>query len=460
MHSRHVVLDAGQLGVAASELGLDDVGGPRSAYLLRPFLDLTPFGPGSTDTSTVECAFRQLADGSCPRLMIQNHPAPNLRPALIREIGLPAYRVRYAADLPPRLRTPRWQYLADTVAAAERPRGLSAERQLRLATLLNTLGLYHETARLFGPAADGQPAAGPATTALRIRHAMAVQRTERSARAAELNLRVLREAAEDPRGEPHVRLGAAITLLVIFAKGRKHDLGQVRYWREVAERVYPRLAPDGMPDVLYASAYWRAVSYTRYLAGDQAGTAAELDEAERYAELFRPRDEIERMLWGQNMHPLLETRGREAFDAGDLPLARQRIGKLAALDPLHPKVHVHVGNIELADGEPEKALAAFRAAVDLGAPWTSFAWFMAGHCQELIGDGRGAAQAYLQAVMADPGSIDARRRLAALAGSHGGDLRFLADWAGTSLTTITRRLRGAPGQQAKAKARATEGAAA
>ncbi|MFI5957422.1 hypothetical protein [Cryptosporangium sp. NPDC051539] len=443
MHSRHVVLDPERLGVAGlplRELGLDDAGGPRSAYLLRPFLDLSPFESGPSDASAVECAFHQLADETAPRHSIQTHPAPSLRTLLITEAGLPAYDVRLAAELPYRLRTPRWQYLVELVAAAERPGVLPAERQLRLATLLNTIGLYGETARLFGSVADAGPGADPVTTTLRIRYAMAVHRTGHSADTATFNLRVLRDAAEDPGGEPHVRLGAAVTLLVWFAKGRARDVEQVRYWRGVAERLYPLLTPDdGLPDVLAASTFWRAVSYTRYLDGDFAGTAEELDLAEKYAHEFRPRDDVEWMLWSQNMHPLLETRAREAFDAGNLALAHERIVKLVELDPLHPKVHLHAGNIELAANRPESGLAAFRAAADLGAPWTSFAWFMVGHCLELLSDPRGAAQAHVLAVRADPANVDARRRIAALPG-------HLAGWAETSLTTITQRLREATGQ--------------
>lgn len=449
MHSRHIVLELDRLGLAdvpSGELGLDDVGGPRSAYLLRPFLDLTPFGPGCTDASAVECAFHQMADGTSPRHMIQTHPAPQLRSLLIKEVGLPAYDVTRAAQLPPRLRTPRWQVLVDAVAAAERP-GLPTEQQVRLATLLNTLGLYTETVRLFSAVADAGPHPDPVTTTLRIRYAMAVHRTRQSTESANFNLQVLREAAEDSRGEPHVRLGAAITLLVWFAKGRARDLAQVHRWRELADGLYPLLRPeDGLPDVLSASTYWRAVSYTRYLAGDFAGTAEELDEAERLAGEFRPRDDIEWMLWGQNMHPLLETRGREAFDAGDLELARQRIGRLADLDPLHPKVHLQVGSLELAAGQPERALAAYRTAADLGAPWTSFAWFMIGHCLELLGDGRAAEQAFVQAIRVDPGNIDARRRIAARpAGTP-----FLTGWAASSLTDITRRLRSATARKGAA----------
>lgn len=103
MHHKHIVLERAQLGVAdvpARELGLDDVGGPLSAYLLRPYLDLSEFVDGPSETTSVEVAFRQLAAPDAPRLMIQTHPGRGLRTALVRESGLPAYGITRARSCP------------------------------------------------------------------------------------------------------------------------------------------------------------------------------------------------------------------------------------------------------------------------------------------------------------------------------------------------------------------------
>jgi hypothetical protein len=442
MHSRHVVLDRQLPRGELSEAGLDDIGGPRSAYLLRPYLDLSPFESGPSLVTTVESAFRQLADEDSPRLMIQTHPAPDLRAGLIREIGLPAYWIRLAGQLPARLRTPRWLFLMEMISAAERTGGLSAEQRVRLATLLNTLGLYDETARLFADARDSSDSRDPAAATLAIRHALAVHRSQPSAEAEQFNVRTLRAAAENKHGDLYVRLGASTTLVAWFAKGRQRDLEQVTYWRTVAERLYPSLTPQhGMPDVLYASTYWRAVSFCRYLQKDYARTAEELDLAERYAVEFQPANDTEWFTWAQNMHPLLETRTREAFDAGDLTLAEQRAARLLEVDPLCAKSHGHAGNLRLAANAPADALARFRAAANLGAPYTAFAWFMIGHCAELLGDRLGAQLAWVEATRADPGCIDARQRLHALGtvDDIAGDA--VPQWAASSIASIGRQLR-------------------
>ncbi|MGW4795160.1 hypothetical protein ACWEPC_22395 [Nonomuraea sp. NPDC004297] len=444
MHIKHVVLDAHPRNGTLRELGVDDVGGPRSASLLRPYLDLGPHLPGPSFVTSVESAFRQLADPDSPRLMIQTHPPVRLREILVKEIGLPAYGIRLAAELPERLRTDRWRVLLEHIAAAARSRGLTMEQRLRLATLLNTLGLYDDTAHLFPQAADGVGSADPVAATLAIRFAMAVHRTRRSQDAERFNLRALREAAENPAGDPYVRLGATTTLVAWFAKGRQRDLDQVQHWRSVAEGLYPSLDPDsGMPDVLHASTYWRAISFGRYVRGDFAGTAEELDLAERHARAFRPADEAERLVWAQNMHPLLETRTREAFDAGDLPLAKRRAAQLLDMDPLCAKAHGHMGNVCLARGEVAEARTSFRTAVGLGAPYTAFAWFMLGHCAELLGDRREAQQAWVEAIRSDPGGIEIRRRLSALGEVPGPVGGFVAEWAATSAADIITRLRTA-----------------
>lgn len=441
MHSDHVVIDADRLAAGPrSESGLDDVGGPRSAYLLRPYLDLSPFEAGPSFATSVDSAFLQVADEAAPALMIQTHPHPNLRSALVRETGLPAYGIRFAEQLPPRLRTERWNVMLELIGAERAGLRLSTERRARLATLLNTLGLYDETVRLFADIA--YPVDGDyASTRLALRHAMALNRTRRSAESAAANLRLLSDVARNARGDLYVRLGAAVTLVVAYAKGPRRDLAEVKAWRELADRLYASLDPEaGLPDVLHASAYWRAVSFVPYLEGDFRRTAEELDLAEFYAARFEPSNEAERFAWWQNTHPLLETRAREAFDAGDLKLAVERAVRLVELDPLCAKSRGHLGNLALAAGDPAKALGHFRRGVELGAPYTAFAWYMVGHCADLLGDRRAARAAWLESVRHDPGGIDARRRISALAVTDLVD-DTIRTWAEETKSTIVGNLR-------------------
>jgi tetratricopeptide (TPR) repeat protein len=451
MHHKHIVLERAQLGVdgvAPRELGLDDVGGPLSAYLLRPYLDLSEFVDGPSETSSVEVAFRQLATPDAPRLMIQTHPGRGLRTALVRESGLPAYGITRARELPERLRTDRWRQLVEWTRARLPPMG----HRLRLATLLNTLGLFGETVELFTGRVGDVDGGDGAATALSMQLAIARLRIDPSAGTERVNAETLRQAAENDRGDRYVRLGAALTLVVLAAKRRAVD--EVRHWREVAEGQYRLLDPEaGLPDVLYASTFWRAVSYLPHLLGDRVRTTEELDLAEHHALAFRPRDSTERMVWAANMNPLLETRMRAALDTGDRDLAWTRLSRLAELEPLSAKVRIHVGKFHLDTGAPEKALPELRQAITLGAPFTGLSWYLTARCLDRLGDHTGALRAYAEAVRADPASVDARLRIHELAGAADGGLAALPAWAGDSLGEITTRLKAPARTTAKEQAR-------
>lgn len=445
MHSQHAVIDADRLAPGrAEQAGLDDIGGPRSAYLLRPYLDLSPFKAGPSFATSVDCAFSALADETQPAVMIQTHPHPNLRSSLVREAGLPAYRIRYAEQLPLRLRTERWRLMLELIRAECSGR-LSTERRARLATLLNTLGLYDETVRLFKDAATYPADPGSAATRLALRYAMALNRTQRTPESQAANLVLLSEVARDTRGDVYVRLGSAVTLVVAYAKGPGRDLAKVRVWRDLADSLYGALDPaPGLPDSLHASAYWRAVSFVPYLEGDFRRTSEELDLAESHGTRFEPSNEVERFAWWQNMHPLLETRAREAFDAGDRMLATERTRRLVELDPLCAKSRGQLGNLALSDGDVARALGHFSRAAELGAPFTAFAWYMVGHCACLLGDEGTARTAWLESIRHDPGGIDARLRIAALQPNDPVG-RMITQWAEETRSAIMATLRARQG---------------
>lgn len=441
MHSDYRSLQATpwqQLSCPDAGGRIDDAGGPPSAYLWRSFLDLSPFDQGPSDASSIECAYRQFANEALPRMMIQTHPVTGLRELLAWEIGLPGYGIRRAAELPVSLRTDRWHVMAEQVAEAERPHQWPAARLVRLATLLNTLGLYRDTALLLGGAADADSADGDVAT-LSIRHAMAVHRCEHSARSAAFNVEVLSRAVTNPRGDPHVRIGAGITLIVLFAKGGRKDIGLVRHWREVTGQLCRFLRPStDFGDALYVSAYWRAASFLPYLTGDRESTLFEMALAEEHASAIAPASDVERMLWSQAVHPLLESRAREAHDAGDLDSARRLIARLVKMDPLSSKAWLYAGYLTLAAGDTREALSEFSVAARLGSPCTAVAWLMIGKCQEAQGDGQAALAAYAEAVRADPANVDGRRAITELADQGAPDADLLGWWAGWSLREIAR----------------------
>jgi len=149
-------------------------------------------------------------------------------------------------------------------------------------------------------------------------------------------------------------------------------LDQAEHGRAVGLSRLDRLHPETQwHDAIAVSAFWRAASFVPYLRGDKVRTSLQLDEAERLARLFEGSAAVHRLLVEQNLHPLLETRVREASAFGDLTLATSRAQEFARLDPLDGKVHIRLGDTYFATGATEDALAAYRAATVLGAPFAA-----------------------------------------------------------------------------------------
>jgi tetratricopeptide (TPR) repeat protein len=442
MHSEFLSAAPGIEPPAAA--GLDEAYVPPSGHLLRPYLDLSPIRDPDRHPAHclgIEAAFAAALDPDGPARPHQTHPPARLRQTLIAEIGLPAYDVAVPGDLPTELRTDRWQAV---VELAERFGALSRRRQARLATLFDSVGLYSATARLVPEQDDDAIRADRDAAVLALRRAHAQRNVAPSdAEANRRNVELLEQVAEQGPG-PYTRLPAAITLVVMASQARSRDVARAEHFRGLAESLYDALDPDGgYPDVLYASTFWRAVSFLPFIHRDAERTTAELDLAEHHARAFVPADLPQETAWRQNLHTVLETRTKEALACGDLDLALRRARELTELDPADPKVHMELGDVHLSRDELVEALAAYRRAAQLGAPYTAFAHFMAGHCLELLGDRRGAALAWAGALRADPGSFSGRSRLGALDPGDDALLRRVGEWAEDDVRRIRAALREA-----------------
>lgn len=385
---------------------------PLAAWLLQPYLDLAPAHTPPLHALGVEISYAQLVDEELPFFAPQTHPQARFRAVFLTETRLEAYRVEHPAQLANELRTRRWQRLVEIIEDAA---DATTELRLRLAVCLNALGLYGATTAVVRPVPDADIVRAPSAALLAMKRAHAAWKANPHETNERENVRVLELAARTRgAGQHHVRLRAAVTLAVYFAKRRRRDEAAVAKWRRVAAREYARLRPDeDWRDILYASAFWRGVSFLPFIAGDHEVTRRELDCAEAFARSADTSVEVRRMLADQNLHPLLETRTKEALWAGDRDLAVARARELVRLDPFDPKVHVALGDV-LGDDDVEAALASYRAAARLGPPFTALAYFRIGRCLERLDHAREACYAYQRALEADPLGATPRQRLAEL----------------------------------------------
>lgn len=186
------------------------------------------------------------------------------------------------------------------------------------------------------------------------------------------------------------------------------------------------------------SRYYRAVSFAPQLAGDRARVREEMGIAERLAGSLEPTNERERGLKLENLHPLLESRVKEAFRLDELELAEARARELVEdVDPYDPGARIELGEVLIERGKMAEAAEVYVSAAHLGPRGTAIAWFMAGQCYEHLEDPLRACDCYLATHTADPLGISPLRRLASLAKRIG--WLPLAEWAERSLDGLARR---------------------
>lgn len=271
-------------------------------------------------------------------------------------------------DLPSDARSAPWQVMCDLI---EDWSALGPERRLDLARVLAKLAFWTFLTDLLG----SEEPAGSSAAELALSYLGAIVRcqvdpTDAAAVARIAEIGVARATNEQLPLE--TRLASAVNLTVHYARRQQHD-ATMREWHAFAERLWSSGEARGLPAVL-RSAYWRGVSFIPYRAGDHATTAEMLDRAEECAaEALEQSCDDDRVIALENFHPLLETRGRAAWDAGDLVVAESYYRKLVRLDPLDSKAHIRLAEFLRKCGRHAEARDQYRDAANLGAPCTFFA---------------------------------------------------------------------------------------
>jgi tetratricopeptide (TPR) repeat protein len=390
--------------------------------LLRPYFDLrvAPDGPLMTIGPLV--AYESLVRGtSLPGA--QRVLSGGFRESLRICSGIEGTAVASPTELADDARSEAWHHLCDRV---ERYDDLAPADAARTVRLLIYLSFHRLVLRLVRRPSPAEIAESHSVAALAFLRAFA-----RNVLNGTALTRVddLEDVVEHSPRECRSRFYAATALLVYHAKVMQ-DAGAAKACREVMrEFARPSDEHRDFVAILDAGRYYRSASYVPQLEGDAAEVVREMDECERLAHAARgaATTELERSVAEENLHPVLESRMREALWLGDEELAADRMERLVEHDPLDAKSHVERGELFIRRREFEAAVASFERAAVLGPPGVAPAWYMAGWCHEQLGQYERAAAAYADAARIDPHGLSPLSDLAGL--QHPGRLRPLNRWA-------------------------------
>jgi tetratricopeptide (TPR) repeat protein len=133
-----------------------------------------------------------------------------------------------------------------------------------------------------------------------------------------------------------------------------------------------------------------------------------MDLAERHARALRPATPAQDLMYLENLHPVMESRAKEALWLGDLELALARALEVTRLDPYDSKAWVELGQVHRARKEWALAAEAYVLASMLGPPASAIGRHMAALCFAELGQPALAAFLFKEALEVDPLGISPR----------------------------------------------------
>ena len=344
--------------------------------------------------------------GEYPRIELQRIMPPAFRRNLIRESGLDEFHVARPENLARNLRTPAWEQLCDWVAHFPRA---DVGRQYLTCHVLFRLG-FHDVLLDLVPERPAASLEEPLQFYLYYLRELS-RYTRSQGRAVELPAGIF-ELALVSACPLHLRLRGAVFAVVVAARAQD-SREDAELWRARAEPLLEEvLASDEFTPfekAMLESRFYRGVSFVPFMRRDRAGVVDDLDRAERLAREGPAGTPWERYLKVENLHACLESRSKEAFGLGDVPLGHARTEEFLAIDPYDPKSHIEMGESLMKQERFGEAGASYLRAARLGPLGTAIGYAMAGEQYERAGEPVLAEDCYVQALRVDAYAISAAR---------------------------------------------------
>ena len=383
--------------------GRDALGAPGTlvGFLNAPLIGLLPFIRGPLYAQAIDHYWRSFERFDREGLFwIQRTLPRQFRNRLAREARVMSHVVEDPRAVPEHLRSARWETLC---RALETWSDLPANRQVRLAGLLHSLCFYGVTLRLMGHRPPRLTSPDDVLLAYWRASAQYMAALPRHvSEYAFADMGDFERIARDGRRYPVMQFLASIKLLVHEAKTR----GRLGVLRAAAARSEDLLGAAARGPAffrhLYTSHFNRAVAMVSQAEARPLDVARHMDLAERHARAMTPRTPAERMLRRENLHPVLESRLKEAIWRGQHARAVRLAREVIAIDPYDPKSWMELGEALALNDRIQEAAEAYASAAVLGPPGSVIGLHMAGVCLQQAGSPLMAYMFFLQSVGRDP----------------------------------------------------------
>ena len=402
------------------------------AWLLRPLVDLGPFEAGPFYSRGIEYHWQALTTPEVPRFGLQRMLPHGFRATMLREADRADLIVDDPRNLPESVQTERWRALCTMLDAWG---DLPVETRCRLVLLLHALCFYEFVVSLVPKSTRRPGELSPEAVELAYWRESALYMLRMPQRFDEYrtaDLSGFDAIAADAPHAVYAAFNASVKTFVHLSKvgaeseelARRAELMQHRL-ADVAARLDPFTAG------LLTSRFHRALAFLPMRRGDRAEVTRHMDLAELHARALRPTSAPQRLLYLENLHPVMESRSKEALWLGDQELALARARIVTELDCYDPKSWLELGELLMSLERWHEAAEAFVVATMLGPPVGAIGRYMAGVCFRRLGQEMLAAFFFQGALEVDPLGISPRVQIAKQPNAE--VLESLKEWSSRKL---------------------------
>lgn len=396
--------------------------------LLRPFVDLEPCRRGPLYARGLQQYWTAFIDPARPRFVLQRTLPRTFRTEFLREAGLLAYRGDDPREVGAGLRSARWNVICEALDTwAE----LTPDRRCRLVLLLHALCFYSLITHLVPDGSRARISGGADQAELAYWRASAryvLGLPDRVANYVNADLSEFEHIVATVPPDESVAFNAALKVFTHKAKaGAPAD--ELVVWRTRTERRLDLVAAkvgDFLQGLL-CSRFWRAAAFIPQREGTRRELVRMMDLAEHHARAMVPAGDAQELLYFENLHPMMESRVKEALWLGDFDLALERALYVVGLDTYDSRAWLELGQVRLRRKEPALAAEAYAVAAMLGHPSTAIARHMAGLCFRDLAQPLLAAFFFNAALDIDPRATSSHEEIHALPGAP--VLEALKEWS-------------------------------
>lgn len=398
-----------------------------SSYLnLSTPLTLSPlhcYGPLFASRELIE-------ERELPR--IQATVMPSFRSELYKVAGMYSHCRYKVQNLEESMQTDEWRYLVDYIGNYQI---LSTKSKAVVLRLLCKLCMYDQVLCLENGFSQAC-ATDQAIVEMCYWVSVAKYALWLDGRHSDYSINLFKEVREISKRPCLSRIDATYQMVVQSVK-HQYDLQATEYWQDVHAKELDNIQGE-VSDFVFGqlkSRFHRVGGFIPQMKEDKVAVASEMELAEKAArDLFKyqsssdERLDVYQICAKEMLHPVLESRTKEALWLGDIEKAHSRVVEMTKISPTDSRAFLQLGEVLIEMEKYNEAIRAYQRAAIVAPPGGEVAHFMLAQLNKRNGDSTEAVNNLIKSISWDIEGVSSVEMLKEEVDSDHDLFEVLNDW--------------------------------